>query len=98
MTVHKSQGSGFRNVLFVLPDEPGPLLTRELLYTAVTRAEERVELWGSEEVITAALQSRTVRQSGAGRPAARILISAKIRPEQFAFCTFAGYTISGFIR
>lgn len=64
MTVHKSQGSGFRNVLFVLPDEPGPLLTRELLYTAVTRAEERVELWGSEEVITAALQNRTVRQSG----------------------------------
>ena len=64
MTVHKSQGSGFRSVLFVLPDEPGPLLTRELLYTAVTRAEERVELWGSEEVITAALQNRTVRQSG----------------------------------
>lgn len=64
MTVHKSQGSGFRNVLLVLPDKPVPILTRELLYTAITRAEERIEVWGSEEMISVALQNRTVRQSG----------------------------------
>ncbi|MGJ8524764.1 RecBCD enzyme subunit RecD [Halomonadaceae bacterium LMG 33818] len=40
MTVHKSQGSEFRQVLLVLPDAPGPILTRELLYTGITRARE----------------------------------------------------------
>ncbi len=64
MTVHKSQGSGFRNVLFVLPDEMNPVLTRELVYTAVTRAEARVELWGREEILTEALRKKTVRLSG----------------------------------
>lgn len=64
MTVHKSQGSGFRNVLFILPDEPGPVLTRELIYTAITRAERRVELWGRAEVLADALRRKTVRLSG----------------------------------
>ncbi len=64
MTVHKSQGSGFRNVLFVLPDEPGPVLTRELIYTAITRAEQRVEVWGTQEVLADALRRKTVRLSG----------------------------------
>ena len=64
MTVHKSQGSGFRNVLLVLPDEPNPVLTRELVYTAVTRAEKRVELWGSETILADALRRKTVRLSG----------------------------------
>jgi exodeoxyribonuclease V alpha subunit len=64
MTVHKSQGSGFRNVLFVLPDEPAAVLTRELIYTAITRAERRVELWGSEAVLAEALRRKTVRLSG----------------------------------
>ena len=64
MTVHKSQGSGFRNVLFVLPDEPAPVLTRELVYTAITRAERRVELWGGEAVLAEALRRKTVRLSG----------------------------------
>ena len=64
MTVHKSQGSGFRNVLLVLPDESVPVLTRELIYTAITRAEQRVELWGNAEVLADALRRKTVRLSG----------------------------------
>lgn len=64
MTVHKSQGSGFRNVLLVLPDEATPLLTRELLYTGITRAEDRLELWGTQEIIARALAQKTVRHSG----------------------------------
>ena len=44
MTVHKSQGSEFRHTLLVLPDAPHPLLTRELIYTAVTRARDRFTL------------------------------------------------------
>ncbi|MDR0932177.1 MAG: exodeoxyribonuclease V subunit alpha [Victivallales bacterium] len=66
MTVHKSQGSGFRNVLLILPDEANPVLTRELLYTGITRAEERLELWSSAEIITESIAGKTVRQSGLG--------------------------------
>lgn len=64
MTVHKSQGSGFRSVLLLLPDEANPVLTRELLYTGITRAEERLELWSPPEIIAEALSRKTVRQSG----------------------------------
>ena len=64
MTVHKSQGSEFGAVTLVLPPEPGPLLTRELLYTAVTRARETVCVVGSEAVLRAALARRTERASG----------------------------------
>ena len=64
MTIHKSQGSGFRNVLLLLPDEATPILTRELLYTGITRAEERLELWAAPEIIAEALAHKTVRQSG----------------------------------
>ncbi len=49
MTVHKSQGSEFDEVLLILPEQPGPLLTRSLLYTGVTRARKRVELWALPE-------------------------------------------------
>ncbi|WP_064122615.1 exodeoxyribonuclease V subunit alpha [Halotalea alkalilenta] len=44
MTVHKSQGSEFERVLLVLPDQPNPILTRELLYTGITRARRHCEL------------------------------------------------------
>ncbi len=64
MTVHKSQGSGFQNVLIILPDHDTPVLTRELLYTALTRAEERVELWADRAVIAMSLERLTIRQSG----------------------------------
>jgi exodeoxyribonuclease V alpha subunit len=64
MTVHKSQGSELDEVLLVLPDRPSPVLTRELLYTAVTRARQRVQVWGNEAVLVAAVQARVRRASG----------------------------------
>lgn len=64
LSVHKAQGSEFDEVLIVLPDEDVPLLTRELLYTAVSRARQRVRLVGSRQVVLAALGRRAQRYSG----------------------------------
>ena len=64
MTVHKSQGSEFTRVLFILPDISARVLTRELIYTAITRAKEKVEVWGKEEVFHAAVSRRIARTSG----------------------------------
>jgi exodeoxyribonuclease V alpha subunit len=66
MTIHKSQGSQFDEVVVVLPDESSRLLTRELLYTAVTRAQERVNVVGSEDVVCAAVERSVQRASGLG--------------------------------
>jgi exodeoxyribonuclease V alpha subunit len=70
MTVHKSQGSQFAHVVVVLPDEGSPLLTRELLYTALTRGRERATLVARENAVRAAVRSRAARASGLG-PALR---------------------------
>jgi len=64
MTVHKSQGSEFDNVLFILPDKDYPVLSRELLYTGITRAREGIEIWGGEEVFREAVSRRIDRTSG----------------------------------
>jgi exodeoxyribonuclease V alpha subunit len=64
MTVHKSQGSEADEVLLVLPDAPSPLLTRELLYTAITRARRHVEIWASEAVLQSAIAQPVRRASG----------------------------------
>lgn len=64
MTVHKSQGSEFGRVLLVLPDSDSPLLTRELVYTAITRAREHVEIWGRKEIFMAAVERQITRTSG----------------------------------
>ncbi len=64
MTVHKSQGSEFDNVLIVLPDRTSPLLTRELLYTAVTRARKKVEIYGRIDIIRHMINTPTTRISG----------------------------------
>ena len=64
MTVHKSQGSEFAQVTLVLPPVGSPLLTRELLYTAVTRAKSGVRIIGTEEALTAAIATRARRASG----------------------------------
>ena len=64
LTVHKSQGSQFAAVTLVLPDVDSPLLTRELLYTAVTRAREAVHLIGTPEALAAAVQRTARRASG----------------------------------
>ena len=64
MTVHKSQGSGFQNVLLILtPDLNSPVLTRELVYTAITRAEKHVDIWSSREILAASIRRRTRRCS-----------------------------------
>lgn len=64
MTVHKAQGSGFGRVLVVLPAEDSPILTRELLYTAITRTETGVDLWCEELSFKQAIQTRTQRSMG----------------------------------
>ena len=64
MTIHKSQGSQAEEVTVLLPDIDSPLLTRELFYTAVTRAQSAVRVVGSEEVVRAAVARRVVRASG----------------------------------
>lgn len=64
MTVHKSQGSEFDRVLLILPSTDSELLTRELLYTAITRAKESVEIWGDEAVFSAAAGRKSERHSG----------------------------------
>lgn len=64
LSVHKAQGSEFDEVLIVLPEKDAPLLTRELLYTAVSRAKKRVRLVGPKEVIAAAVTRRAQRYSG----------------------------------
>jgi exodeoxyribonuclease V alpha subunit len=64
MTVHKSQGSEFDEVLLALPDEDSPVLSRELVYTALTRARRRFTLLGRRDVLTAAIQRRIERTSG----------------------------------
>jgi len=64
MTVHKSQGSEFEQVLLVLPAEKNRVLSRELLYTAVTRARERLTLVANANVIASTVETATRRVSG----------------------------------
>jgi exodeoxyribonuclease V alpha subunit len=64
MTIHKSQGSEFDRVLMLLPDHDSEVLTRELIYTGITRAKNEVEIWGDEEVFVAAVSRRIGRKSG----------------------------------
>jgi exodeoxyribonuclease V alpha subunit len=64
MTVHKSQGSQFDTAAVLLPDPSSPILTRELLYTAVTRARRELILVGTEDAIRAAASRPVARASG----------------------------------
>ncbi|WP_341646433.1 exodeoxyribonuclease V subunit alpha [Thauera sp. SDU_THAU2] len=64
LTVHKSQGSEFDEVLLMLPAQPLRVLTRELIYTGVTRAASRVMVAGAGEVFVAGCAARTLRASG----------------------------------
>ncbi len=66
MTVHRSQGSQFARVSVVLPPEDSPLLTRELLYTGLTRAREFVRVIGTPDELRAAIARRAARASGLG--------------------------------
>jgi exodeoxyribonuclease V alpha subunit len=64
MTVHKAQGSEFDRVAVVLPEPTSPILTRELLYTAVTRARRHLVLAGTEAAVRAAVTRPIARASG----------------------------------
>ena len=64
MTVHKSQGSEFDHTLLVLPNHFLPVLTRELVYTAITRAKRQLSLYSSEKVLGLAIRTPTQRRSG----------------------------------
>ncbi len=66
MTIHKSKGSQLTEVVVALPAESSRLLTRELLYTAVTRASDQVTLVGDEAVIRRAVDLSVERASGLG--------------------------------
>ncbi|PHS69342.1 MAG: exodeoxyribonuclease V subunit alpha [Methylophaga sp.] len=64
ITIHKSQGSEFDNVLVLLAEEESPLLTRELLYTAITRAKKQVMLLCSEEILSKTVTTQHQRETG----------------------------------
>jgi exodeoxyribonuclease V alpha subunit len=64
MTVHKSQGSEYENLVFILPGEDSPLLTRELVYTAVTRAKKSLAIAGSSEAFVHSINNQSTRYSG----------------------------------
>lgn len=64
MTVHKAQGSEFARVLLALPAAASPVVTRELVYTGVTRARKHLSLWATESVLQAACANRAGRMSG----------------------------------
>jgi exodeoxyribonuclease V alpha subunit len=64
MTIHKSQGSEFDHALMILPDRDTPLLTRELIYTGLTRVRKSITLWGTEKIFRNAVARRIERTSG----------------------------------
>ena len=66
MTVHKSQGSEFNHAALILPTQLSPVVTRELIYTAITRARQRLSLYTDERVLMQAIATRTERRSGLG--------------------------------
>ena len=66
MTIHKSQGSEFDHCALVLPDHTAPILSKELIYTGVTRAKRQLSLLYQESVVKQALSQRVQRASGLG--------------------------------
>ena len=64
MTIHKSQGSEFNRVLILLPPVDSVLLTRELIYTGITRAKHSLEIWTDQTVFCSAVRKKIERSSG----------------------------------
>jgi exodeoxyribonuclease V alpha subunit len=64
MTVHKSQGSEYDNLVVILPDENSPLLTRELVYTAVTRTKKSLTIAGTSNAFVQSINNQSTRYSG----------------------------------
>lgn len=67
LTVHRSQGSQFRHVTVLLPEDASMLLTRELFYTALTRGQERVRVIGTEQAVRTAVGRQALRATGLAR-------------------------------
>ena len=64
ITIHKSQGSEYEHAIVALPEKPSRIVTRELLYTGVTRARDKVTVIGSRAVIEAAITTPIRRATG----------------------------------
>ena len=64
MTIHKSQGSQADEVTVLMPSKDSRLLTRELFYTALTRAKEKVRVVGSDDAVRAAIGRQAIRATG----------------------------------
>lgn len=64
MTVHQSQGSEFDSVLLLLPSEPSRVLSRELIYTGITRARSKITMASRLPVLLESLQHDSARRSG----------------------------------
>jgi exodeoxyribonuclease V alpha subunit len=77
LTVHKSQGSEFEQVALVMPATFNRVLTRELIYTAITRARARVAIVGTPQVLAEAVATPTLRASGL---AARLVEALREQP------------------
>ncbi len=73
MTIHKAQGSEFDSVAVALPEQDIPILTREMLYTAVSRARKSVTVVGAEAILRAGISRRVERYSGVGEQLAMFL-------------------------
>jgi exodeoxyribonuclease V alpha subunit len=80
MTVHKSQGSEFREVLLVLPEQPSPLLSRSLLYTGITRAKQLVEVWALPARLSDAVATRAERAAGLAERLAQAATTPPVIP------------------
>ena len=64
LTIHKSQGSEYDHAVIVLPEQPSRIVTRELLYTGVTRARQRVTIISPRDVLEAAIRTPIRRATG----------------------------------
>ncbi|MDF3193056.1 exodeoxyribonuclease V subunit alpha [Pseudomonas sp. 1928-m] len=78
MTVHKSQGSEFAEVLLVLPEQPSPLLSRSLFYTGITRAKHKVEIWALPARLGEAVATRAERAAGLAERLATTYAAAQV--------------------
>lgn len=67
MTIHKSQGSEFEHTVMVLPTEPNPVLSRELVFTGVTRAKKQLTVFADEKIWKMSIRQTVKRQSGLGK-------------------------------
>jgi len=66
MTIHKSQGSDYANVLMMLPDRLSPVMTRELVYTGITRTKKNFTLLAKQDILEQVQQKKCIRWSGLG--------------------------------